>query len=129
MQRAKQNLDTSPSTYLGSPSTWLNNISSNRNIDLRGSDRYGIYIAERRTSPAHTEARAADIISFKVACNPPIAETITRLAHIESGVTDILSLKVACNPPGKMVVDIAGSGGLCEVDGRIEQAQVYRQLP
>ena len=55
----------------------------------------GIYSAETRTRRDNTEAGAADMISFKVVCNPSIAETRTRRAHTEAGGTDMLSFKVA----------------------------------
>ena len=71
----------------------------------------GIYIAETRICPYHTEAGAVEVISFKVACIQSILETRTSLAHTEDVVTDVLSLKVAYNPHKKMVAEISGSGG------------------
>ena len=71
----------------------------------------GINIAETITRPSNTEATAADMLSFNVACNPLIVETRTRPANTEVRAAEMLSFKVACNTPGKMVEAISGSGG------------------
>ena len=52
------------------------------------------------------------MLSFKMACNPSIVDTRTRPAHTEARATDMLSLKVAFNPPRKMLAEISGSGYL-----------------
>ena len=51
------------------------------------------------------------MLSFNVACNPLIVETRTRPANTEVRAAEMLSFKVACNTPGKMVEAISGSGG------------------
>ena len=72
----------------------------------------GVYIAEKRTRPDHTEAGVEDMLSFNVACNPYIAEMRTSPYHTEAGAMDILSFKVACNKPGNTAMAISGSRGL-----------------
>ena len=90
----------------------MDDTSSNRKVDPRGSYRYGDIDFRKRTRPAHTEDGAAGMLSLKVACNPSIVETITRPDHTEAGATDMISFKVACNTYGNMVATISRSRGL-----------------